>query len=116
MSFLADPPMLVVTGAAIERTVDDPEVAKRLEIGTLVVFLVVSVSLYLNLPWVRRFWEFFGEKSGRDFMFNSGVLPCDASEAGAKEHLLAAGLFATYPIWLKVGRHLGRKWQMHQAA
>ncbi|MCL4422021.1 MAG: hypothetical protein M1115_02425 [Actinobacteria bacterium] len=105
MSFLIDPPLLVGTGAAIESSVDDPKLATRLELGVLVVFLLTSVSLYLNLRWTEWLWRMCGAQSGRDWMVNSGVLKLDHEHLSPKAHTVSAAIFATYPLWI----HLGRK-------
>ncbi len=115
MSFLADPPMLVASGVAIDSVVSDEDTAKKMELGILLVFLVVSISLYLNLGWVRRFWEFFGEKTGRDFMFNSGVLPLSDDSMPSSKHAIAVALFATYPLWLRLGRKIGARMRTNRA-
>jgi hypothetical protein len=116
MSFLADPPLLVASGIAIDSVVSDEDTAKKLEMGTLLVFLLVSTSLYLNLGWVKRFWQFFGAKSGRDFMFNSGVLPLSDVNTTTRKHLLSVALFATYPLWLRMGRKLGARMRANRSA
>ncbi len=116
MSFLADPPLLVGTGIAIEATVPNRRIARLLEAGVLTVFLGTSISLYLNLPWTRRFWELFRAKSGRDFMWNSGVLRLDYDNPSAGTHAMAAALFATYPLWLRLGRKLGSRLALRLSA
>lgn len=107
MSFLLDPPLLVGTGIAIERAVpeEDRDVA---EVVGLAVFLGFSVALYNDVPGLGFFWKPFRAKGGRDFMINSGVLRCDVDSVGWKTHAVAAALFATYPLFLKLGRRLGR--------
>lgn len=51
MSFLADPPMLVASGVAIDSVISDEDTAKKLELGVLLVFLVVSISLCQISCW-----------------------------------------------------------------
>jgi hypothetical protein len=109
MSFLADPPLLVATGAAIERYVDDPRRARRLRRATVAVFVGTSVALYLDRPWTRWLWRLCRASSGRDWMVNSGVLRIDVSNLGGRDHVLAAALFALYPLWIELGRRLGRR-------
>ena len=116
MSFLADPPMLVASVVAIDSVVSDEDTAKKLELGVLLVFLVVSISLYLNLGWVRKFWEFFGEKSGRDFMFNSGVLPLSEERMPSSKHAMSVAIFATYPLWLRLGRKIGARMRTNRVS
>ena len=107
MSFLVDPPLLLGAGAAVE-ALPEP-VATRVERATVAVFVVTSVSLYLNLGWTRWLWELCRAESGRDWMLNSGVFRFDHRRAGPRTHAVAALLFATYPFWPVVGRRLARR-------
>jgi len=109
MSFLADPPMLFVTGALIEKVVDDPRRARQLEVATAAVFVGTSVSLYLERRWTRWLWRLCRASSGRDWMVNSGVLHIDSEKIGPRGHVLAAMLFALYPLWLHAGRRAVRR-------
>ena len=108
MSFLFDPPMLVVSGVLIERRVpaDRQDAA---EVATLGVFFGASFGLYNNVPGLGAMWRPFGAKNGHDFMWNSGVLHVDTEHTSAGRHALAGGIFATYPFFLKLGRRLGRR-------
>lgn len=117
MSFLLDPPLLLATGAALEHLADD-DTADRLETLTTAVFYGVSVPLWLDSDArpLRLFWRPFGSEGGRDFMINSGVLDLPVPERPtARHHLLAAGIFATYPLFLRLGRVLGRRWRRRAA-
>jgi hypothetical protein len=105
MSFLIDPPWLYANGRALAH-VAPPEQRTPLAAATLGVFLVTSVSLYLDRPWTRPIWRLCRARSGRDWMLNSGVLRVDPDRAGTPTHLLSGALFATYPLWLWLGlRH-----------
>ena len=42
-------------------------------------------------------------------MLNSGVFRIDHRRAGARTHAIAALLFATYPVWLRLGERAARK-------
>ena len=109
MSFLADPPLLVVSGAAIERLAPDEGAAARASAAVLGTFLVTSGALYVNAPWIRPFWEACRAETGRDWMLNSGVFRFDHRRAGWPTHLLGLAIFATYPRWLRLGRQLARR-------
>jgi hypothetical protein len=112
MSFLLDPPLLVAAGMAIERLIDDEEVADRAAVATLTGFLGVSVPLWLDVraPALRPIWRPFGTAGPREFMVTSGVLRLPVPErVGLRHHLLAAAAFATYPLALALGRRLGRR-------
>src|SRR5207237_977339 len=82
MSFLVDPPMLVMTGAAIERLAPDERAASRASTAVLGTFLVTSGALYTNARWIRPFWEACRAETGRDWMLNSGVFGFDHRRAG----------------------------------
>jgi hypothetical protein len=108
VSFLIDPPWLYVNGRVIASAA--PERARKpLAAATAVVFLGVSVSLYLDRPWTRPIWRLCRARSGRDWMLNSGLLRIDARRAGFRTHLVAAAIFATYPLWLWLGLRAERR-------
>jgi len=110
-SFLIDGPWLVsigwVLGKILNKYVEDADQRKKttwwLSIATVVMFYVTSISLYFNMEWVRWIWEMCGAESGRDWMINSGVFNFDHENVSTKGHVIAAFMFATYPIWLKAG-------------
>jgi hypothetical protein len=77
--------------------------AKAVEAATIGAFLATSISLYLDRPWTRPIWRACRAASGRDWMLNSGVLKIDWRRAGGRTHLLSAAIFATYPLWLRLG-------------
>ena len=106
MSFLIDGPLLVGTGAAIEKIASDEDAAKRLEQLTIAGFLATSISLYMNAPWTRWIADICRAESGRDWMINSGVFKFEHEEVSGRTHLLSAAIFATYPMWLHLGRKL----------
>lgn len=108
MSFLFDPPMLVVAGALIERRIPE-EHRNAAEAAALGIFFGGSFGLYHNVPGLGVLWRPFRAANGRDFMWNSGVFNCRTEDLGWGKHALAAALFATYPFFLKLGRRLGRR-------
>jgi len=110
-SFLIDGPWLVSIGWLIgkltNKFVEDEDQNKKtkwfLGVATIAVFYITSISLYFNMEWTRWIWEMCGAESGRDWMINSGVFNFDHENVDTKGHVIAAFMFATYPIWLKVG-------------
>ena len=50
-----------------------------------------------------------GNINGRDFMVNFPGLRVDTQQSGPRMHLLAAAVFATYPLWLWLGWAHGRR-------
>lgn len=108
MSFLIDPPLLVASGAAIERGVPNEQTARRLRVGTVATFVGVSLAIYANAPGLRRIWRPFGSRSGREFMLTSGLAPVDERQMGTAQHAAALSLFLLYPLWLRLGSALAR--------
>ena len=107
MSFLIDPPWLYANGRALAKA--PPEVRRPLARATLAVFLVTSISLYLDRGWTRPIWRLCRARSGRDWMLNSGVWSMDPDRAGRRTHVISALLFATYPVWLWLGLRDGAR-------
>lgn len=110
-SFLIDGPWLVcigwILGKLVNRYVEDDGKNKKVRslfsFITILMFYVTSISLYFNMEWTRWIWEMCGSESGRDWMINSGVFSFDHENVGTGGHVMAAFLFATYPVWLKAG-------------
>ena len=98
--------MLVASGAAYRR-VDGPA-PKAAAAATLALFWGVSGALYLDRGWTRPFWRVLRARSGRDWMINSGVLDLPYRRVGPGTHAAAILIFATYPLWLKLGWTLAR--------
>lgn len=107
MSFLIDPPWLYANGRALARLPE--ERARPLGRATVAIFVVTSVSLYLNRRWTRPIWRMCRAENGRDWMLNSGLLHFDHRNAGPRTHAVSALLFATYPYWLWRGYRDGRR-------
>lgn len=100
MSFLLDPPALVVIGLLLQRYVDRPETRTWLAAAVVAVFIGVSTLLYLDiLPWWWGQWM-----SGSDWMLNSGLATDLQRQPGTD--VLAVILFAAYPFWMKLGLEL----------
>ena len=98
--------MLVASGAAIERLGLDDDKARALRVGTVALYVGVSLALYANAPGLRAIWGPFGSRSGREFMLTSGLAQVDESAMRPAHHAAALSLFAAYPLWLALGRRL----------
>lgn len=113
MSFLIDPALLYAGGRTYAATTPPEErtTANDLKVMTLALafFYAVSVGLYLNQEWTKPIWRAVRAKSGRDWMINSGVTRFDAAAVGRRGHIVAALIFATYPLWLWLGMRGGRR-------
>lgn len=114
MSFLLDPGLLFASGVGIGALAPDDASATAAEAGTMALFWGVSVSLWQDRRWMAWAPRLLGSESGRDFMLNSGKvnlgvpLHFDAAKRGRARDVAAAAVFATYPVWLHLGRRLGR--------
>jgi hypothetical protein len=114
MSFLLDPPLLVAGGAVLERLAPSERAADRIASLTITTFLGVSTALWNDndSPLLEPIWRPFGSSSPRDFMINSGVLDLPVPRRPSRrDQLLASAMFATYPMWLSLGRRVGRRWR-----
>lgn len=101
MSFLLDPPSLVVIGVVIDRYVQSTSRRVRLAAGVVFLFLIKSTLLYFDLvPW----W--FSEANGTQWMLNSGLDTNVTRQPGTD--VLAVIMFAAYPLWLKLGLDINR--------
>jgi len=110
MSFLMDPPLLIASGMAISRVAADEETAHKLELLTAATFVAGATALYLNAPGTKPIAQkVFRSEDGREFMINSMLFNFDHRKLTGRKHLIGAGLLATYPLWLKLGRRLGKR-------
>jgi hypothetical protein len=107
MSFLIDPPWLYANGRVLAQAAP-PQTRRPLAAATLGVFMITSISLYLDRGWTKPIWRLCRARSGRDWMLNSGVLRMDPDRASAPTHAVSAALFATYPFWLWLGLRHGQ--------
>lgn len=113
MSFLIDPPALYTAGEAYARGAPESAQGRAAGLagaGVVGTFLAVSVSLWLDLPWVRPFARALRARDGRDFMVGSGLVRIDAvRRPGGGTHALAGLAFVTYPLWYWLGWDHGRR-------
>jgi len=115
-SFLIDPPWLMslgfLYGKVTERIEDEEKRAKArkfLDVSTIGIFYITSISLYFNREWTRWIWEMCKAESGRDWMINSGVFHFDHENVSPRGHVISAAMFATYPYALKLGYKLAER-------
>ncbi len=109
MSFLIDPPLLIILGillylAGVRYALTD---GKKNAIGMLVVLLFISVSTLLYLDAIPCFFPFVcGNLSGSEFMFHSNITGIYKKDLPLVVVIL---LFALYPLWLYAGYIITRK-------
>lgn len=99
----------MAAGAATEYLAPDERAGDLLEASVAATFVGVSAALYLNIPATRWIWELCRAESGRDWMLNSGVFDFEHDAPPVRTHAIAAGIFATYPLWLRLGRELAAR-------
>ncbi len=115
MSFLIDPPLLIISGillylAGVRYALPD---GKKNAIGMLVVLLFISVSTLLYLDAIPCFFPFVcGNLSGSEFMFHSDITGIYKEDVPLVVVIL---LFALYPLWLYSGYIITRKFLEIQA-
>lgn len=103
MSFLLDPPALVIIGILIGRYIQPPTLRNRLAAGIVIVFVATSTLLYFDvIEWWLGNWI-----SGSDWMLNSGLNTDLTRQTGTD--ILAVILFAAYPLWMKLGLEMGHQ-------
>ena len=109
-SFLIDPFLLLGLGVVytwllnMDKRTDRGPIKPALGVFSVLVFWIVSISLYLDLGWIEWMWKMCGARSGRDWMINSGVFDFPYGVQPAWVH----GLAVLYPLWMALGFRLGR--------
>ena len=107
MSFLVDPPLLVASGAALEALLPDPIPRRLVEGAVVATFVGFSVGLYFEHPATTWLSRMVGARSGHDWMINSRVTDFEYRDPGPMTHIVSAAIFATYPLWARIGRRVG---------
>ena len=99
MSFLIDPPLLVLSGLAIYFLGQKLEWSRQSKIvigsGIALVFVVFSSLLYLDL--IRCVFPFFSGMTGSEFMLHTNLTGITKAEVPS---LLVIFLFILYPFWI----------------
>jgi len=104
-----DPPWQVLNGYAIARVSSNGTVERALELATDALFFSVSIPLYMNAEWTEPIWKPTGATSGRDWMINSRVFRFEHRKVTWRTHAAAVAIFATYPLWLRLGLAIGKR-------
>ena len=117
-SFLLDPFLLFVDGLVIAILWErhwKGRFSKALPFGiaglVLAIFYSVSISLWLDLPWVDGFVHAMPRaETGRDWMLNSGVFHFEyKGPPSTALTVFAVGFFITYVGWLALGARAGAR-------
>ena len=102
MSFVIDPPLLLLCGLAIyflgQRLKWSRHAKIVLGLAVALVFIVFSFLLYADI--IDCAFPFFSELSGSRFMFHSDITGIEKSEV---PKIIVLFLFLLYPIWILAG-------------
>ncbi len=114
LTFLIDPPLLIIFGAVsfligekLQNRTTLP-IGRILAVFSLSVILFTSTALYLNMPFMDWFWTPFqpAASSGRNLMINSAIFSFESVDTAGLTDALAFVQILLYPIWLYVGIRL----------
>ena len=109
MSFLIDPPLLIISGALLYLAGAryGLTVGNQAVVGMLVVLLFISVSALLYIDAIQCFFPFIcGNMSGSEFMFHSDITGIYKKDVPLAVVIL---LFALYSLWLYSGYAIAKK-------
>lgn len=102
MSFVIDPPLLLLCGLAIyflgQRLKWSRHAKIVVGLAVALVFIVFSFLLYADI--IDCAFPFFSELSGSRFMFHSDITGIEKSEV---PKIIVLFLFLLYPIWILAG-------------
>ena len=102
MSFVIDPPLLLLCGLAIyflgQRLKWSRHAKIVVGLAVVLIFIVFSFLLYADV--FAQIFPFFSESSGSRFMFHSDITGIEKSEV---PKIIVLFLFLLYPIWILAG-------------
>lgn len=102
MSFIIDPPLLLLCGLAIYflgQRLDWSRHAK-IVVGMAVVLIFVVFSFFLYADIIDCAFPYFSEQSGSEFMFHSDITKIYKPMV---PKIIVLFLFLLYPIWILAG-------------
>ncbi len=115
MSFFLDPPALFFLGMVLYIVGVKWNLTEEnmIAIGTIIVFLFISVSVLLYLDAISCFISFLcGNSSGSEFMFHSDLTGIYKKDVPM---ILVILLFLMYPLWHYAGYAFARKFTKNRA-
>ena len=102
MSFLIDPPLLLLSGLAIYLLGKRMQWSRhaKIVIGLIIalIFIIFSALLYTDI--IRCTFPFFSHLSGSEFMFHSNITHITKSMV---PKIIVLFLFLLYPVWIFAG-------------
>jgi uncharacterized protein (DUF362 family) len=102
MSFLIDPPLLLLFGLAIYLLGKRMQWSRhaKIVIGLIIalIFIIFSALLYTDI--IRCTFPFFSHLSGSEFMFHSNITHITKSMV---PEIIVLFLFLLYPVWIFAG-------------
>ena len=102
MSFLIDPPLLLLSGLAIYLLGKRMQWSRHAKIviglAIALIFIIFSALLYTDI--IRCTFPFFSHLSGSEFMFHSNITHITKSMV---PEIVVLFLFLLYPVWIFAG-------------
>ena len=102
MSFLIDPPLLLLSGLAIYLLGKRMQWSRHAKIviglAIALIFIIFSALLYADI--IRCTFPFFSHLSGSEFMFHSNITHITKSMV---PEIVVLFLFLLYPVWIFAG-------------
>ena len=102
MSFLIDPPLLLLSGLAIYLLGKRMKWSRHAKIviglAIALIFIIFSALLYMDI--IRCTFPFFSRLSGSEFMFHSNITRITKSMV---PEIVVLFLFLLYPVWIFAG-------------
>ena len=102
MSFLLDPPLLLLSGLAIYLLGKRMNWSRhaKIVVGLAIALIFISFSVLLYLDIVRCTFPFFSPQSGSSFMFHSNITHITKAMV---PKIIVLLMFLLYPFWIFAG-------------
>ncbi|MDQ1255127.1 MAG: hypothetical protein QG646_4406, partial [Euryarchaeota archaeon] len=102
MSFIIDPPLLLLFGLGIYFLGKKMEWSRhaKIVVGLAIVLIFVIFSVFLYADIIRCPFPFFSQMKGSEFMFHSNITHITKSMV---PKIVVLFLFLLYPIWILAG-------------
>lgn len=102
MSFIIDPPLLLLSGLGIHFLGKRMEWSRhaKIVVGLAIVLIFVIFSVFLYADIIRCPFQFFSQMKGSEFMFHSNLTHITISRV---PKIVVFFLFLLYPCWILAG-------------
>jgi uncharacterized protein (DUF362 family) len=115
MSFLIDPPLLVLSGLAIFLLGRELQWSRhaKIVVGLFIVLVFIAYSSLLYADLVRFTIPFFANQTGSAFMFHTGITHIHKDQIPKIAVFL---FFLLYPVWILAGYAAALLWDKRKYA